>query len=310
MPPDLTQEGHLEGLPIGTRGGAIMRYTFPRTGEYEVQIRLTRDRDEHVEGLSEPHDLELLLDRERVQLFTVTPPQGEAIHATVDQHLKIRVPVQAGAHTRRRRIPEEAVAAPGKRAPAVPGTLQLLPASADPAGDLFGVDHRALRRRQRRRYAQPPAALRIDAGWSGSGRALGQADSRHAHATGLPSSGHRRGPPAAARAVSGRTERGGLRRRHRNGAVRGAGEPALPLPRRAGARRRSRENALSRQRPGPGVAAVLLPVEQYSGRRAADRGGGRHAPRAGGAGAAGAPHAGGRARAGTGHQLRRRSGCT
>ena len=32
-------------------------------GEYEIQIRLTRDRDEHVEGLSEPHDLELLLDR-------------------------------------------------------------------------------------------------------------------------------------------------------------------------------------------------------------------------------------------------------
>ncbi len=99
MPPDLTQEGHLEGLPIGTRGGAIMRYTFPRTGEYQVQIRLTRDRDEHVEGLSEPHDLELLLDRERVQLFTVTPPQGEALHATVDQHLKIRISVPAGAHT-------------------------------------------------------------------------------------------------------------------------------------------------------------------------------------------------------------------
>ncbi len=45
-------------------------------GEYEIQIRLTRDRDEHVEGLSEPHDLELLLDRERVQLFTVKPPRA------------------------------------------------------------------------------------------------------------------------------------------------------------------------------------------------------------------------------------------
>jgi mono/diheme cytochrome c family protein len=98
VPPDLTQEGHLDGLPIGTRGGAILRYTFPMTGEYEIQVRLTRDRDEHVEGLSEPHELELLLDRERVQLFTVTPPQGAAVHATVDQHLKIRVPVQAGPH--------------------------------------------------------------------------------------------------------------------------------------------------------------------------------------------------------------------
>ena len=99
IPADLTQEGHLEGLPIGTRGGAAIDYTFPLDGEYEFQIRLTRDRDELVEGLSEPHDLELLLDRARVQVFTVKPPQqGGSSHATVDQHLKIRVPVPAGSH--------------------------------------------------------------------------------------------------------------------------------------------------------------------------------------------------------------------
>jgi hypothetical protein len=59
---------------------------------------LTRDRDEHVEGLSEPHDLELLLDRERVQLFTVKPPRArravpeteQPSHAKVDQHLTMR----------------------------------------------------------------------------------------------------------------------------------------------------------------------------------------------------------------------------
>jgi hypothetical protein len=98
LPPDLTQEEHLAGLPIGTRGGAVLDYTFPMDGEYEIQIRLMRDRDEHVEGLTEPHDLELLLDRARVQVFTVKPPQREPEHATVDAHLKIRVPVQAGPH--------------------------------------------------------------------------------------------------------------------------------------------------------------------------------------------------------------------
>jgi hypothetical protein len=98
MPPDLTQEGHIEGLPLGTRGGALVDYTFPMDGEYEFQIRLMRDRDEHVEGLTEPHDLELLVDRERVQLFTVQPPRREPEHATVDQHLKIRIPVTAGPH--------------------------------------------------------------------------------------------------------------------------------------------------------------------------------------------------------------------
>ena len=98
VPPDLTQEGHIEGLPIGTRGGAVVRYTFPADGEYEIQVRLMRDRDEHVEGLTEAHDLDLLLDRARVQLFTITPPQREPEHATADQHLKARIPVQAGPH--------------------------------------------------------------------------------------------------------------------------------------------------------------------------------------------------------------------
>jgi mono/diheme cytochrome c family protein len=98
VPADLTQEGHIAGLPIGTRGGTVLEYTFPQDGEYEFQIRLTRDRDEHVEGLSEPHDVELLLDRERVQVFTVKPPQGEMAHASADQHLKVRATVAAGPH--------------------------------------------------------------------------------------------------------------------------------------------------------------------------------------------------------------------
>ena len=55
---DLTQEEHVEGLPLGTRGGALIPYTFPQDGEYEIQIRLTRDRNEEIEGLREPHELE------------------------------------------------------------------------------------------------------------------------------------------------------------------------------------------------------------------------------------------------------------
>ena len=45
----------------------MLHYTFPLDGEYEIQVRLTRDRNEQVEGLREPHELELLLDGERVQ---------------------------------------------------------------------------------------------------------------------------------------------------------------------------------------------------------------------------------------------------
>jgi mono/diheme cytochrome c family protein len=96
--PDLTQEDHVEGLPLGTRGGTLLSYTFPRDGEYEIQVRLTRDRNEHVEGLSETHELEVLLDRERVKSFVVAPPKAERDHENADAHLKMRVPVAAGLH--------------------------------------------------------------------------------------------------------------------------------------------------------------------------------------------------------------------
>ena len=104
--PDRTQEERLEGLPIGTRGGALIAYTFPQDGEYEIRVRLARDRNEHVEGLGESHELELLLDLERVKLFTVKPPRGaksaddysKPSHANVDRHLRARIEVTAGRH--------------------------------------------------------------------------------------------------------------------------------------------------------------------------------------------------------------------
>ncbi len=105
IPADLTQEEHIEGLPIGTRGGALINYAFPLDGEYDIQIRLMRDRDEHVEGLTEAHELDLLLDRGRVRTFTVKPPErqagpsgDQADHELVDRHVKVRVPVAAGTH--------------------------------------------------------------------------------------------------------------------------------------------------------------------------------------------------------------------
>lgn len=96
--PDLTQEEHVEGLPIGTRGGGLFPYVFPQDGEYEIQIRLQRDRNEQVEGLRRPHEVEVLIDRERVALFTVKPPGADKNAETVDAHLKLRLAVKAGPH--------------------------------------------------------------------------------------------------------------------------------------------------------------------------------------------------------------------
>jgi hypothetical protein len=97
LKPDITQEEHLEGLPFGTRGGCIIDYTFPVEGEYDIQVRLTRDRNEQVEGLTKAHTLEVLVDGECKADFEVKPPKGGG-HDHVDKHLKQRISVSAGQH--------------------------------------------------------------------------------------------------------------------------------------------------------------------------------------------------------------------
>jgi hypothetical protein len=97
--PDLTQEEHFEQMPFGTRGGAAVKHTFPLDAVYEIQVRLARDRNEHVEGLTGSHDVDLLLDGERVKLFTVKAPPTGVDHSKVDIAMNVRIPVTAGPHT-------------------------------------------------------------------------------------------------------------------------------------------------------------------------------------------------------------------
>ena len=142
----------------------MIPYTFPQDGEYEIQLRLTRDRNEHVEGLREPHELEVLLDRERMASFTVTPPaRSDEDHQTVDAHLKARIRGDGRPARARRDVPEEPVLAARDQAPAVPGPLQHAPAPAHLAGALSGLDHRPVSREGPRRHAQPPPDLRLRA---------------------------------------------------------------------------------------------------------------------------------------------------
>jgi hypothetical protein len=98
IPPDLTQEERFNGLPFGTRGGASIRYTFPLDAEYDIQLRLARDRNEHVEGLTGTHELELAIDGKRVAVFTAKPPAKGDDHTKVDTAMQVRVAVPAGSH--------------------------------------------------------------------------------------------------------------------------------------------------------------------------------------------------------------------
>jgi hypothetical protein len=68
---DLSQDVHLDGLPLGTVGGMRARHTFPVDGEYEFQVRLYRTNLSAIRGLEDPHDLELTLDDEPILRATV-----------------------------------------------------------------------------------------------------------------------------------------------------------------------------------------------------------------------------------------------
>ena len=97
IPVDRTQESQFRELPFGTRGGALIPHLFPSNGEYEIHITLSRDRNEHVEGLRVPHEVELMLDGRQVRRFVVEPAEGRD-HTDVDKHLFARIPVSAGRH--------------------------------------------------------------------------------------------------------------------------------------------------------------------------------------------------------------------
>ncbi len=96
---DLTQEGHLPGMPIGTRGGLSTPYTFSQDGEYEIQVLLMRDLAGVVSGLrdSRQHEMLLLLDRQPVHSFMLS---SESIGSEIlnEKPLKVRIPVKAGPH--------------------------------------------------------------------------------------------------------------------------------------------------------------------------------------------------------------------
>ena len=108
LPPDLTQEDHFDGQPFGTRAGASVPYTFPADGEYQIELRLTRDRNELIEGLTEPHQVEVSIDGVRQQMFTLTPAPRAALNDPVapqyapeqaaDAHLNFKTKVTGGPH--------------------------------------------------------------------------------------------------------------------------------------------------------------------------------------------------------------------
>lgn len=105
-PSSLNQDGHIDGLPLGTRGGFWVDHHFPADGEYVFSIReFFAMGAGYVTKVDDPHVVILTIDGRRVFQQTYGGPedlkavdQNQAIAADDIQNRfnQIRVPVQAG----------------------------------------------------------------------------------------------------------------------------------------------------------------------------------------------------------------------
>jgi len=106
---EFTQSGHIDGLPLGTRGGTQVRHVFPADAEYKLFGRLVRGVEEGyagVEGNETPDTFIITIDGEEVYSAQVGGLKDHEVQAKdmneakalLDARLTGKVFVTAGPH--------------------------------------------------------------------------------------------------------------------------------------------------------------------------------------------------------------------
>jgi hypothetical protein len=101
---DLSQNQHIEGLPLGTVGGILVHHNFPLDGEYEFQAKLYRTNLNIMRGLEFAHQVEFTVGGQRIHLANIGGNADLAsmfdkpteLGDAVDARLRVRVKVKAG----------------------------------------------------------------------------------------------------------------------------------------------------------------------------------------------------------------------
>ncbi len=82
---DLTQNEHIDGLPLGTRGGVLIHHDFPLDGDYVIKVKLLKSTVDLLFGNNAQDQLlEIALNGERVQTLSINPKVVAPPPAPVD----------------------------------------------------------------------------------------------------------------------------------------------------------------------------------------------------------------------------------
>ena len=106
---EFTQSGYIEGLPLGTRGGTLVKHVFPADGEYKLSGRLVRGVEEGyagVEGNDLPNTFVITVDGAEVFSTQIGGIKDNEVQSRdmnearkmIDERMTGRVRVTAGEH--------------------------------------------------------------------------------------------------------------------------------------------------------------------------------------------------------------------
>src|SRR5258708_11494294 len=94
-----------DAMPVGSRGGTLVNHYFPVDGEYDISVGLQRGRADEIMGTGRERKLDLRLDDQRLELFTI-PASGRRAKINTatgtdnpEARPKVPLPVKASTDT-------------------------------------------------------------------------------------------------------------------------------------------------------------------------------------------------------------------
>jgi hypothetical protein len=106
IPPELSQYSHIDGMPLGTRGGYQVTHNFPLDGEYVLHPALWKNTTYWVKGVEWENEFVILLDGKIIRKTRVGGGDDQLLmyqtteaYKEFEKRMEIRVPVSAGPHS-------------------------------------------------------------------------------------------------------------------------------------------------------------------------------------------------------------------